>query len=60
VTGFVESIGYGVVDAGTPADSWWQATGTPAWGTPCGPYSEEKGRPVGWDTIRTALSAARR
>ncbi|MFC8661813.1 NAD(P)-binding domain-containing protein [Streptomyces sp. NPDC057199] len=46
VTEFIESIGYGVVDAGPLTDSWRQATGTPVWGTPYGPYSNEKGRPV--------------
>nr|WP_037841901.1 NAD(P)-binding domain-containing protein [Streptomyces sp. NRRL F-5126] len=60
VTEFVESIGYGVVDAGTLADSWRQATGTPVWGAPYGPYSNEKGRPAGEDAIRTALAAATR
>jgi predicted dinucleotide-binding enzyme len=57
---FIESIGYSVVDAGPMADSWRQATGTPVWGTPYGPYSNEKGRPVGADTIRAALAAATR
>ena len=60
VTGFLESIGYGVVDAGTLADSWRQATGTPVWGTPYGPYSDEKGQPADADDIRAALAAATR
>jgi predicted dinucleotide-binding enzyme len=60
VTAFIESIGYGVVDAGSLADSWRQATGTPVWGTPYGPYSDEQGRPAGADAIRAALAAARR
>jgi predicted dinucleotide-binding enzyme len=58
VTGFIESIGYGVVDAGSLADGWRQATGTPVWGTPYGPYSNEKGQPAGEDAIRAALAAA--
>jgi predicted dinucleotide-binding enzyme len=33
VAGFIESIGYSVVDAGSLGDSWRQATGTPVWGT---------------------------
>ncbi|MET7370275.1 hypothetical protein ABZS61_31265 [Streptomyces sp. NPDC005566] len=33
-TDFIDSIGYGVVDAGPLADSWRQATGTPVWGSP--------------------------
>jgi hypothetical protein len=49
-----------VVDAGTLADSWRQATGTPVWGTPYGPYSNEKGQPAGEDAIRAALAAATR
>jgi predicted dinucleotide-binding enzyme len=60
VTEFIESIGYGVVDAGPLADSWRQATGTPVWGTPYGPFSNEKGRSADEDSIRTALAAATR
>ncbi|MCO6000083.1 NAD(P)-binding domain-containing protein [Actinoallomurus rhizosphaericola] len=40
VTEFIESIGYGVVDAGRLADSRRQATGTPVWGTPYGQRPE--------------------
>jgi len=60
VTAFIDSIGYSVVDAGPLADSWRQATGTPVWGTPYGPYSNEKGQPVGEDAIRAALALAAR
>ncbi|MET8406263.1 NAD(P)-binding domain-containing protein [Streptomyces sp900116325] len=60
VTDFIDSIGYGVVDAGPLADSWRQATGTPVWGSPYGPYSNEKGRPAGDDVIRAALATATR
>lgn len=60
VTKFIESIGYSVVDAGPLTDSWRQATGTPVWGTPYGPYSNEKGQPVGEATIRAALATAAR
>jgi predicted dinucleotide-binding enzyme len=60
VTEFIDSIGYSVVDAGPLADSWRRATGTPAWGTPYGPYSDEKGQPAGEDAIRTALATATR
>lgn len=60
VSGFIDSIGYDVVDAGPLADSWRQATGTPVWGTPYGPYSNEKGRPGGEEAIRAALAAATR
>ena len=58
VTAFIDSLGYGVVDAGALADGWRQATGTPVWGTPYGPYSDEKGQPAGEDAIRAALAAA--
>ncbi|SCE66781.1 hypothetical protein GA0070607_0159 [Micromonospora coriariae] len=60
VTEFIESIGYSVLDAGPLAAGWRQATGTPVWGTPYGPYSNEKGQPVGEDAIRAALAAATR
>jgi hypothetical protein len=60
VTEFIESLGYSVVDAGPLADSWRQATGTPVWGTPYGPYSNEKGQPAGEDAIRAALATATR
>jgi 8-hydroxy-5-deazaflavin:NADPH oxidoreductase len=60
VTEFIESIGYSVVDAGSLADSWRQATRTPVWGTPYGSFSNEKGQPVGEDAIRAALAAATR
>jgi 8-hydroxy-5-deazaflavin:NADPH oxidoreductase len=60
VTAFIESIGYSVVDTGPLADSWRQATGTPVWGTPYGPYSNEKGQRAGEDAIRAALAAATR
>ncbi|MBC6458279.1 NAD(P)-binding domain-containing protein [Actinomadura sp. HBU206391] len=53
-------LGYSVVDAGSLADSWRQATGTPVWGTPYGPYSDEKGQPAGEDAIRAALATATR
>jgi predicted dinucleotide-binding enzyme len=60
VTAFIDSIGYGVVDAGSLADSWRQETGTPVWGTPYGPYSNENGQPAGEDAIRAALATATR
>jgi 8-hydroxy-5-deazaflavin:NADPH oxidoreductase len=60
VTEFIDSIGYSVVDAGPLADSWRQATGTPVWGTPHGPHSNEKGQPAGEDVIRAALGIATR
>ena len=60
VTDFIDSIGYGVVDAGSLAESWRQATGTPVWGTPYGPNSNENGKPAGEDAIRAALASATR
>jgi predicted dinucleotide-binding enzyme len=60
VTGFLDSIGYGAVDAGSLADSWRQEPGTPVYGAPYGPFSLEKGAPASEDTIRAALAAATR
>jgi predicted dinucleotide-binding enzyme len=60
VTEFLDSIGYSVVDAGSLAESWRQATGTPVWGTPYGPNSKENGEPAGEDAIRAALASATR
>jgi predicted dinucleotide-binding enzyme len=60
VTRFIDSIGYCVVDAGPLVESWRQETGTPVWGAPYGPYSNEKGRPASENDIRSALTAAAR
>jgi 8-hydroxy-5-deazaflavin:NADPH oxidoreductase len=60
VTAFLDSIGYGTVDAGSLADSWRQEPGTPVYGAPYGPFSLEKGTPASEDTIRAALAAAAR
>jgi predicted dinucleotide-binding enzyme len=43
VTAFLDSIGYDAVDAGSLADSWHQEPGTPVYGTPYGPFSDEAG-----------------
>jgi predicted dinucleotide-binding enzyme len=60
VTEFIDSLGYGVVDAGSLADSWRQGVGTPVWGAPYGPYSNERGESAGEDAVRAALAAATR
>jgi len=60
VTAFIDSVGYSVVDAGPLADSWRQATATPVWGTPYGPYSDEEGQPAAENAIRAALATATR
>ena len=60
VTAFLDSIGYDAVDAGPVAESWRQEPGTPAYGAPYGPFSDETGTPAGAATIRAALAAARR
>ena len=60
VTAFLDSIGYGTVDAGSLADSWRQEPGTPVYGAPYGPFSLEKGTPASEETIRAALAAATR
>jgi hypothetical protein len=60
VSEFIDSIGYSVVDAGPLDQSWRQETGTPVWGTPYGPDSNEKGQPGSEDAIRAALAGATR
>jgi predicted dinucleotide-binding enzyme len=60
VTGFLDSIGYGAVDAGGLADSWRQQPGTPVYGPPYGDFENEKGTPAAEEVIRAALAAATR
>ena len=60
VTQFLDSIGYGAVDAGPLAESWRQEHGAPASGAPYGSFDDEKGTPAGEDVIRAALAAATR
>jgi hypothetical protein len=60
VTEFIDSIGYGVVDAGPLADSWRQEPGTPVYAAPYGPFSDEKGHPASESAIRAALAVATR
>jgi 8-hydroxy-5-deazaflavin:NADPH oxidoreductase len=60
VTAFLDSIGWGTVDAGPLAESWRQQPGAPVYGAPYGPFSDEKGSPASAEAIRTALAAASR
>ncbi len=60
VTAYLDAIGFGAVDAGTLADSWRQQPGAPVYGTPYGPFSDEKGTPASEDAIRAALALATR
>ena len=60
VTAFLDSIGYGAVDAGSLADSWRQQPGMPAYGAPYGPFEQPAGTPASAEAIRTALAAATR
>jgi 8-hydroxy-5-deazaflavin:NADPH oxidoreductase len=60
VTEFLDSIGYGAVDAGTLAEGWRQQPGTPAYGPPYGSFDNEKGTPASASVIRAALAAATR
>jgi 8-hydroxy-5-deazaflavin:NADPH oxidoreductase len=60
VTAFLDSIGYDAVDAGSLADSWHQEPGSPAYGAPYGPFSDEAGTPASAATIRNALVGAHR
>ena len=60
VTAFLDSIGYGAVDAGTLAESWRQEPGRPAYGPPYGPSAT---RPApgqrGHDSRRASPAAPR-
>jgi 8-hydroxy-5-deazaflavin:NADPH oxidoreductase len=58
VTEFLDSVGYGVIDAGPLAEGWRQQPGTPVYGPPYGSFDDEKGTPADADVIRTALAAA--
>jgi predicted dinucleotide-binding enzyme len=60
VVDFLDSIGYGAVDAGPLSEGWRQQPGTPVYGPPYGSFDNEQGTPAGADVIRTALAAATR
>jgi 8-hydroxy-5-deazaflavin:NADPH oxidoreductase len=60
VTAYLDSIGYDTVDAGPVAESWRQEPGTPAYGTPYGPFSDDVGTPASAAKIHTALVGAHR
>ncbi len=60
VTAFLDSIGYGAVDAGTLAESWRQQPGTPVYGPPYGSFDNPAGTPASAQVIRAALAEAAR
>jgi predicted dinucleotide-binding enzyme len=60
VTAFLDSIGYGAVDAGPLAESWRQQPGQPVYATPYGSFDDDAGTPADAGAIRGALSGARR
>jgi len=60
VTAFLDSIGYGAIDAGPLAESWRQQPDTPAYGAPYGSFQDERGTPASAGAIRQALAAAAR
>ena len=60
VTAFLDAIGYDAVDAGSLADSWHQEPGTPVYGTPYGPFTDEAGTPASAAKIRADLIGAHR
>jgi len=60
VTAFLDSIGYGAVDAGRLAEGWRQQPGTPVYGVPYGSFDDEKGSPASAGAVREALAAASR
>jgi 8-hydroxy-5-deazaflavin:NADPH oxidoreductase len=57
---FLDSIGYDTVDTGALAQGWRQDAGTPCYGAPYGPFSDEAGTPAGAATVRAALADAQR
>jgi predicted dinucleotide-binding enzyme len=60
VIAYLDSIGYDAVDVGPVAQSWRQEPGTPAYGTPYGPFSDEAGTPASAAKIHAALTSAHR
>ena len=60
VTAFLDSIGYGAVDAGPLAEGWRQQPGTPVYAGAYGSFQDPKGSPASVDAIRKALAAAER
>jgi 8-hydroxy-5-deazaflavin:NADPH oxidoreductase len=60
VAEFLDSIGYGTVDAGPLAEGWRQQPGTPVYGAPYGSFDDEKGSPASAEAVREALAAATR
>ncbi len=60
VAAFLDSIGYDTVDGGSLADSWRQEPGSPVYGNPYGPFSDEAGTPADTARIRTDLIGAHR
>ena len=60
VIAYLDSIGYDAVDAGPLAQSWRQEPGTPAYGTPYGPFSDEVGTSASTTQIQAALVGAHR
>ena len=60
VTAFLDAIGYDAVDTGPLAESWRQEPGTPVYGSPYGPYTDEMGTPASAATIHAALVGAHR
>jgi 8-hydroxy-5-deazaflavin:NADPH oxidoreductase len=60
VTAFLDSIGYDAVDAGSLADSWHQEPGTPVYGTPYGPFTDEAGTVAPAARIHADLVGAHR
>jgi predicted dinucleotide-binding enzyme len=60
VTAYLDSIGYDAADAGPVDQSWRQEPGTPVYGTPYGPFSDEVGTPASAAKIHAALTSAHR
>ncbi len=60
MTAFLDSIGYGTVDAGPLAEGWRYDSGSPAYGAVYGSFEDEAGTPADAGTVRAALAEAHR
>ena len=58
VTAFLDSIGFGTVDAGPLEEGRRFEPGTPAYGAPYGPFENEAGVTADAATVREALAKA--
>jgi 8-hydroxy-5-deazaflavin:NADPH oxidoreductase len=60
VTAYLDTIGYDAADAGPIAESWRQEPGSPVYGSPYGPFSDEAGTVAPAATVHAGLVSAHR